>query len=113
MPDSATLGPQMVPSDQASVEADRMDIVEDGPYIKQRNTLVPPPIVNEQQPQVELFLPDTCQLYSSYRSLQQDVLVSTSGQHINMTTPDYYPATMTSLDKVLFQSELRSVSVKH
>ena len=100
MPDSATLGPQMVPSDQASVEADRMDIVEDGPYIKQRNTLVPPPIVNEQQPQVELFLPDTCQLYSSYRSLQQDVLVSTSGQHINMTTPYCQPPSVISLDEV-------------
>ena len=49
MPDSATLGPQMVPSDQASVEADRMNVVEDGLYIKHGNIGVPL-IGKEKQP---------------------------------------------------------------
>ena len=113
MHDSAASGLQMILSDQASVEADRMDIVEDGPYIKQRNATVPLPVVNEEQSQVVSFLQETRQLYSSHWLSEQRGFIPTSSQHSNTTTPDHYPATMTSLDKVPFQSKLRSVSVEH
>ena len=99
MHDSAASGLQMILSDQDSIEADRMDIVEDGPYIKQRNALVPLPIVNEQQPQVELSLQDTSQLNSN-RYPQQDVLISASTQHSNPTTLYCQSPSIVSLDEV-------------
>ena len=49
MHDSVTSGPQMMASDQASVGGDRMDVVEDSLYARQRDILVSPSIAKEQQ----------------------------------------------------------------
>ena len=100
MHDSAASGLQMILSDQASVEADRMDIVEDGPYIKQRNATVPLPVVNEEQSQVVSFLQETRQLYSSHWPSEQRGLMSMSSQHSNTITLDHPSPSMVSLDEV-------------